>query len=61
MLLLSIITSASGHHEGSQQVDIMLTHTQESESNVKKESLMLCQMWNRLASDGKTLHFFPFL
>lgn len=40
----------------------MLTRTQESELNMKREgeSLMSCQMWNRLASDGRTLRFFFF-
>lgn len=40
----------------------MLTRTQESELNMKREgeSLMSCQMWNRLASDGRTLRFFCF-
>lgn len=36
----------------------MLKRTQESVVSTKRKSLMSCQMCNRLASDGTTLHFF---
>lgn len=36
----------------------MLTHTQERALNIKRKSLVSCQMYNRLANDRTTLHVF---
>ena len=41
-----------------QLVDIILSRSQECVLKIKRE--MSCQMCNRLASDGRTLHFFFF-